>query len=615
MSKLSDFDLGEQGIYPLVSTAIYEMLEAIGSPLALGISLRLRSFDLTDLPVVSPHDYLDVTSFAADAQALAFVKKASSKLCKSSEDLHAKAKNAFLELESRTAVTNASLHSPKDLCPRDRAVLYRARRIIAECLGDIDISSVWSFGPGTTLSKRGQPSHLLAKLGDTRGLSITPGAVHLMHKLCLSDKAAFEWFCSNGLLHPLSLRFTDQLKIVDYERFSTVPKDFSKLRPISIQPDCNIILQKLVGTAIRDRYDCYFKTSLRHAANEHRDLMKFASETGALSTIDLSNASDSIPFSLVRNLLPADWFRVLTDLRPNWVMFPGEDGLHSAERFSGMGCGYTFELETLMFRAISEAVLELDGLPTAFVSVFGDDIVVTSDSAPAVALALEAFGFVLNVQKTYVGSSPGFRESCGADWFNGRNVRPVYFKDFSNGIEGVYALANRVTDVARISTFSSTKPRGNTSVFARLELLMDGLKAESIDPSLILLTHYLDRRFQRAFRTVLKAIPLDLRFGGPTVLGDSVLHGLKPTLNWGPNIDIQMNGSLLEYVGNGRGFCEITGIRVKPILLPLSRLGSPFLQIVYIALGGGSEGVTPRNSSYSTRIARFMCPPDDVHWC
>lgn len=613
MSKLSSFDLGPLGIRPLVQTAIFEMLEAIDTPVSLGVSLRLRS-DMSDLPTVSPHNYLSPVDYAEDAQALAFVKKLSSEFApKLNIDLREKAQQSFLELERNTAVWNGLLHSDKGLLPHHRAILIRARRIIAECLQEPDFQWILSFGPGTTLSKKGRPSHLLAKLGDCNGLSITPGAVQYMHKLCLRDKTAYDWFCSNGLLHPLSLRFTDQLKIVDYERFSTVPKDFSRLRAISIQPDCNIILQKIVGNAIRASYDRYFNTELRRVAEMHKGMMKFASETGCFSTIDLRNASDTIPYSLVKQLLPADWFRILADLRPNKVEINGE--LHSAERFSCNGCGYTFELETLVFRAICEAVLELDNSPYSSVSVFGDDIVVTSSQGIACREALEAFGFTANVDKTFIGMSPGFRESCGADWFNGQNVRPVYFKDFSNGIEGVYALANRITDTASISSVSSHVDRSTTGVFPRLESTMDGITSGLIDPVLIGLTHYLDRRYQRAFRVTLTQLPLDMRFGGPKLLGDAVITGLKPQLHWGKAPTITSSDSLCAFAAKGRGYFEITGLRQKPIKIPYGRLGSPYLQLVYVALAGQSEGLTPRGSPYSVTTTRYACQLDDVVWC
>lgn len=595
-------------INPLVLTTIHEVLAAIDSPTSLGIHLRIRENSLGDLPVVAPINYCDVSKFCEDAQALGLVKKIEGHI-PARPALADEAIQRFFGVETHVKSVNEFLTSPSLHCNRTRALIVYARRIIHDVLGTIDLDWRLSFGPGTTLSKKGRPSHILAKLGDTNGLSITPGAVYHMHKLCLSDKAAYAWFVSNGLLHPLSLRFTDQLKVVDYERFATVPKDFTQLRCISTQPDCNIILQKVVGDAIRRRYDSYFATELRHVPTEHKALMKFASSTGCLSTIDLKNASDSIPSALVELLLPNDWLRLLKDLRPNSIMVNGD--LHSAQRFSANGNGYTFELETLLFRAICEATLELENSTDyAWCSVFGDDILVTSHDGAACVKSLELLGFTVNVAKTFVGTEPGFRESCGSDWFDGRNVRPIYFRSFSNGIEGAYALANRVHRIATIATHSWNGDTNNADILARLESTLAGVNASVISPELIRLTHFLDRRFQRAFRNVLAAIPSKLRFGGPQILGDTVLHSVQPVLK------VSLHGCLTDYGHNGNGYIEFKALGRKTTRLPLARLGSPFLQIVYVALGGESEGVSPRNASYEINFkGSYSLPPDDVVWC
>jgi hypothetical protein len=56
-------------------------------------------------------------------------------------------------------------------------------------------------------------------------------------------------------------------------------------------------------------------------------------------------------------------------------------------------------------------------------SVYGDDIVVRGSLAPEVLKLLRLIGFRHNPRKTFIQGQ--FRESCGSDWFNGKDVRPV----------------------------------------------------------------------------------------------------------------------------------------------------------------------------------------------
>jgi len=56
--------------------------------------------------------------------------------------------------------------------------------------------------------------------------------------------------------------------------------------------------------------------------------------------------------------------------------------------------------------------------------VYGDDIIVPSESYDMVSWALECFGFQVNPEKSF--STGPFRESCGTDAFAGTNVRPIF---------------------------------------------------------------------------------------------------------------------------------------------------------------------------------------------
>ena len=162
---------------------------------------------------------------------------------------------------------------------------------------------------------------------------------------------------------------------------------------------------------------------MRHAKLRHMRLARLAS-AGRLScaTIDLSNASDTVAYQLVKLVLPPDWFELLISLR---APFTDMDGKRvRLEKFSSMGNGFTFALETLLFWTLCDTVSNGEA---QVLRVFGDDIIVDTAHAKACVKALEFFGFTPNAKKTFLEGP--FRESCGGDYFNGVSVRAVYVKN------------------------------------------------------------------------------------------------------------------------------------------------------------------------------------------
>lgn len=114
------------------------------------------------------------------------------------------------------------------------------------------------------------------------------------------------------------------------------------------------------------------------------------------------------------------------------------------QKWSSMGNGYTFELETLLFYALCVQFVPHSRLGD--VTVFGDDIIVPQEYAPAVIDALTYLGFEVNTKKSHLAG--GFFESCGEHYFFGSNVKPFYcrLRDDPDDPDIPYAvkLANRL---------------------------------------------------------------------------------------------------------------------------------------------------------------------------
>jgi len=122
---------------------------------------------------------------------------------------------------------------------------------------------------------------------------------------------------------------------------------------------------------------------------------------------------------------------------------------------STMGNGFTFPVETMIFAGVVVAAYQVytgrspviwDGeyanvaCPAACdFGVFGDDIICSRKVVRGVLRLLDLLGFKVNSSKSFVEGP--FRESCGADWYLGKEVRPVYCKSLAT-LQDRYALIN-----------------------------------------------------------------------------------------------------------------------------------------------------------------------------
>lgn len=243
-------------------------------------------------------------------------------------------------------------------------------------------------------------------------------------------------------------KFCDQAfrnwEVVECNRVLTVPKNAKTDRVIAAEPDWNMFFQLGMGACIRRRLQRVGllrvprngepPTSLTEAQTRQKYLARVGSRDGSYATIDLKAASDSISLAVCELLLPPPLFRMLCQLRSPKGELP--DGtIVTFEKISSMGNGYTFELETLLFWAIScEAAGDED------VHVYGDDIIVPTRATGRVVETLAWFGFTANPKKTH--TTGFFRESCGGHYFNGVDVTPPYFRKNLDCLTAVIAGYN-----------------------------------------------------------------------------------------------------------------------------------------------------------------------------
>lgn len=240
------------------------------------------------------------------------------------------------------------------------------------------------------------------------------------------------------------------LQCCDYCKYSTVPKSAETDRSIGIEPKLNVYLQLGVDGVIRRRLRQRWGVDINsQLLNQHLATQSSVSDEDA--TIDLRGASDCVSLMAANMLLPPAWFGLLLDLRSENILVSGfytggKEELRPLAKISAMGNGFTFALETLIFASICRAIMRRRKCK-GNLAVFGDDIIVPKQVAPAVIDLLGLFGFETNVDKTFVEGP--FRESCGVDCLRGTNIRPLFLKRPVTKVQDLWYLINSLSALER----------------------------------------------------------------------------------------------------------------------------------------------------------------------
>lgn len=216
--------------------------------------------------------------------------------------------------------------------------------------------------------------------------------------------------------------------ILDHERIEFVPKKPEIARTIGIGPAMNLWLQLGVDGVMKGALKSIGVNLSDQQIN--KDLARKASLDNKLSTIDLRGASDTVSLAIVEKLFPLDWVIMLDTLRLDTGVFP--DGtVCRYEKLSAMGNGTTFAVESLLFAAAMHAVAPELSFGSDM-HVYGDDIIFPTDKIKTLIRLLEMMGFMVNSEKSFFLENYT-RESCGGDYINGTDVRPVFLrKHFSD---------------------------------------------------------------------------------------------------------------------------------------------------------------------------------------
>lgn len=352
-----------------------------------------------------------------------------------SPDKEAATWERFFQAEEQCRLTNHRLSYDKSRHSVSAtsvwSVIELARRKIAKIVGEFswnDAAVGFNFGPGATTRLPRRKADFVYKYSGKPETTAGNAALALA---CISASPLWKESTSSGEGLPF--------EIIRGNRIVTVPKNYKVDRTIAIEPCMNMYVQKGIGTLLRRKLrsvgfdlDCQEK---------NQRLALVGSISGLLATVDLSMASDTVSKEIVRHLLPSDWYEALEQCRsPVGVLPCGK--FHYYHKFSSMGNGYTFELETLIFVGLCLALLEIHRIEDRRLAVYGDDIVVSTAIVPELLDIFSFCGFTVNTKKTHL-SGP-FRESCGKHYLSGNDVSPFYVKSAPDRLTSLFLLHNQL---------------------------------------------------------------------------------------------------------------------------------------------------------------------------
>jgi hypothetical protein len=419
------------------------LCESIGTPRALSVWLLIKNDEhqqLVDLSI-DHNNYSEAQAFRDDYLVTSMLQK--NPRLKLNIDRKKVALDKFRNAEASCAEANLRIHGYTHLgIPPELDVmraLEKAAAHIRDILGPLTRSKLsyaemnMRFGPGATTSLSGV---------------VTQGKKYSHRTLDATTRVAPYYLFSA----PESWkRYCDKISYTECSKLTTVPKNSKTDRCICIEPDLNIFVQLGIGALLRERLRIFGCDLNDQGVNQY--WASCAHELD-LCTMDLSSASDSICREAVWFLLPQDWCDLLHFARVDYTRH-GEEVI-KLEKWSSMGNGYTFELESLIFKGILYGVCDELGLGDSILSVYGDDLIMPNRARDLVERTLKFLGFSVNVEKTFGKGS--FHESCGTDWFEGENVRPFFLRSDHHDFPTIcYLIANAISKFASKEAYRDSR--------------------------------------------------------------------------------------------------------------------------------------------------------------
>jgi len=263
-------------------------------------------------------------------------------------------------------------------------------------------------------------------------------------------------------------------------RIIDVPKTMDKPRLIAAEPACNQWTQQITRSWIDERMSMTWlgKFIDLHDQGKSQEMVKKASLTGELATVDLSSASDRLSAWCVVRMFRKNHsvFRALRAHRTIYTSHCSRNEPVLINKFATQGTAVTFPVQSLFFLACALAV-SIDGKVTrkkinsliGKVRTFGDDIILPSSRYSRLENLLSFLELKVNDQKSFKLGK--FRESCGMDCYDGIDVTPVKPKLLvASGPESELSVLDTVNNLFLKGFWCASEALRSSQLSGRLRL-------------------------------------------------------------------------------------------------------------------------------------------------
>ena len=326
---------------------------------------------------------------------------------------------------------------------RDTSIVERKDNVLDSIAGiiwprvfpEVDyLDLVCHHGPGVTADRRlSNERHRLCKWND-RSEHTYPSDLHCYSNYGIAAEESGRYGAgaegSEGLLF---LGVRDELPV----RVVFVPKTLTTPRVIAIEPSHMQFMQQSLKDYMYEELETNSLT--RHSIRftdqgQNQRLAYRSSKDKRLATLDLKDASDRVHLHLVQRIFKTSGvLEYLEDARSLHATLPNGKNI-VLSKYASMGSALCFPVEAMVFYTlIQSAMHQLDGIrPSSrsikrysrLIDIYGDDLIVPVEYSDTIVRYLESYLLKVNISKSF--SKGNFRESCGADFFNGVSVKPVY---------------------------------------------------------------------------------------------------------------------------------------------------------------------------------------------
>ncbi|DAD51328.1 RNA-directed RNA polymerase [ssRNA phage Gephyllon.3_6] len=334
-----------------------------------------------------------------------------------------KAIASFIDVEH----ANSDFTAPEDSLPIFESVSYV---LWADMLADLCLHKlVPKHGPGATAEHISGNGKYVWREWYERLEPYFPFFDNALSISAYEDKEALELvtFCTEEQERPVKV--------------TLVPKTLKAPRIIAIEPVCMQYAQQAIRSFLYEKIESSVLTSGHvnfRDQTANQKLALISSKTGRYATIDLSDASDRVPWSMVKVMFASspDFLGAVEACRSTGALLPDGRVIRPLHKFASMGSALCFPVESMYFYTLCVvALLRKRKLPVTRrnvidvkddIHVYGDDIIVPTNDADAVLSILQQYNCKVNLNKSFWTGK--FRESCGVDAYMGLPVTPVYIR-------------------------------------------------------------------------------------------------------------------------------------------------------------------------------------------